>query len=180
MGKEAISTNIVVRPTEPYDHQGLYELYQHPAVYRQTLALPSQSLHSWEKRLSAIPSHVHSFVAVFDNDDEYRIVGNVALTIETAMRRRHAGSIVIAVSPDNHGQGIGTMLMQTIVDLADNWLGLSRLELQVYTDNTPAIALYEKFGFVSEGTLRHYAYRDGKLCDLYMMARTNTPSDTNE
>lgn len=178
MGK-AISTNIVVRPTEPYDHQGLYDLYRQPEVYRQTLALPSQSLHSWEKRLSAIPSHVHSFVALLDNDDEYRIVGNVALTIETAVRRRHAGSIVIAVSTDSHGQGIGTILMQTIVDLADNWLGLSRLELQVYTDNTPAIALYEKFGFINEGTLQNYAYRDGKLCDLYMMARTKNSSDTN-
>ncbi|UTO04706.1 GNAT family N-acetyltransferase [Moraxella sp. FZLJ2107] len=169
----------MVRPTEPYDHQGLYDLYRQPEVYRQTLALPSQSLHSWEKRLSAIPSHVHSFVALLDNDDEYRIVGNVALTIETAVRRRHAGSIVIAVSADSHGQGIGTMLMQTIVDLADNWLDLSRLELQVYTDNTPAIALYEKFGFINEGTLRNYAYRDGKLCDLYMMARTKNSSDTN-
>lgn len=179
MGKQAKNANILIRPTEPYDHQGLHELYQHPEVYRQTLALPSQSLHSWEVRLTAIPSHVHSFVALLDDDDNYRVLGNIALTVESAMRRRHAGSIVIAVSPDSHGQGIGTMLMQTIIDLADNWLGLSRLELQVYTDNTPAIALYEKFGFITEGTLRHYAYRDGKLCDLYMMARTKNPSDTN-
>jgi L-phenylalanine/L-methionine N-acetyltransferase len=37
--------------------------------------------------------------------------------------------------------------MQAAVDLADKWLNLTRLELEVYTDNAPAIRLYKKFGF---------------------------------
>jgi L-phenylalanine/L-methionine N-acetyltransferase len=43
--------------------------------------------------------------------------------------------------------------MQATVDLADKWLNLTRLELEVYTDNEPAIRLYKKFGFAVEGTL---------------------------
>jgi len=48
-----------------------------------------------------------------------------------------------------------------MIDLADQWLNLSRLELEVYTDNDAAIHLYKKFGFVIEGTRHQFAYRDG-------------------
>jgi L-phenylalanine/L-methionine N-acetyltransferase len=43
--------------------------------------------------------------------------------------------------------------------------------LEVYTDNEPAVRLYKKFGFSVEGTLRRYAFRDGRFVDAYMMAR---------
>jgi putative acetyltransferase len=57
------------------------------------------------------------------------------------------------------------------VDKADRWLNIRRLELVVYTDNAPAIALYERFGFEREGLLRGYAWRDGDYADCLAMAR---------
>ena len=61
--------------------------------------------------------------------------------------------------------------MGAALDLADNWLELTRVELTVYTDNAAGIALYEKFGFEKEGTHRRYAFRDGGYVDAYSMAR---------
>jgi L-phenylalanine/L-methionine N-acetyltransferase len=58
-----------------------------------------------------------------------------------------------------------------MIDLADNWLGLHRIELTVYVDNAPAIHLYEKFGFVIEGTARAFALRGGEYVDAHTMAR---------
>jgi putative acetyltransferase len=50
-------------------------------------------------------------------------------------------------------------------------MNISRIELEVFTDNAPAIALYTKCGFVTEGTCRQYAYRDGEQVDVHIMAR---------
>jgi putative acetyltransferase len=61
--------------------------------------------------------------------------------------------------------------MAAMCDYADRWAGVLRLELSVYVDNAPAIALYRKFGFVVEGTFRAYAMRDGAYVDAYAMAR---------
>lgn len=61
--------------------------------------------------------------------------------------------------------------MEAVIDLAENWLNLKRLELTVNTDNPSAIHLYEKYGFVIEGTLRKNAFRAGTYIDGYAMAR---------
>ncbi|HET6971680.1 MAG TPA: GNAT family N-acetyltransferase, partial [Phenylobacterium sp.] len=69
------------------------------------------------------------------------------------------------------GRGVGTALMAAVVDLADNWLQVRRLELSVYADNARAIALYERFGFEREGLNRDYAWRNGAFVDSIAMAR---------
>jgi putative acetyltransferase len=86
-------------------------------------------------------------------------------------RRRHLGSVGMCVHDDFHRRGIGSALMAALIDVADSWLDLKRLELTVYVDNAPAIALYRKFGFEVEGTRRGDAFRDGKYVDSHEMAR---------
>jgi putative acetyltransferase len=61
--------------------------------------------------------------------------------------------------------------MQAMCDYADRWMGILRIELTVYADNVPAIALYRKFGFEIEGRHRGYAMRDGRYVDAFAMAR---------
>ena len=84
------------------------------------------------------------------------------------------------VHPDFWNQGVGSELVGAMVELADNWLGITRLELTVYTDNAPAIHLYQKFGFVIEGTLRAFALRDGEYVDTYAMARVRLPAPARD
>ena len=99
------------------------------------------------------------------------MVGNVNLHQPQNPRLAHSADLGISVHPDYWGLGIGKRLMASIVDLADNWLNLSRLELEVYTDNEAAIALYKKFDFLTEGTHKNFGYRDGRVVDVYAMAR---------
>ena len=61
--------------------------------------------------------------------------------------------------------------MEQVLDLADNWLRLVRVELTVDFDNERAIHLYEKYGFEREGVQRKACVRDGEYIDLIMMSR---------
>jgi len=103
-------------------------------------------------------------------DDE--VVGEISLhTSPTRWRMRHVASIGMAVRDDWQGKGVGMALMQAVLDLADSCLNLTRIELRVYADNTPAIALYEKCGFEIEGAHCRMAFRNGEYVDGYSTAR---------
>ena len=159
---------IIVRHAEPGDYEALHRIFSDPLVVAGTLQLPLPSAEMWRRRLVEPPEGLFSLVACLGDE----VVGEISLhTNPTRWRMRHVASIGMAVRDDRQGQGVGTALMQAVLDLADNWLNLTRTELRVYTDNVPAIALYEKFGFEREGTHRRLAFRDGEYVDGYSMAR---------
>ena len=49
-------------------------------------------------------------------------------------------------------------------------LGLHRVFLSVREDNTAALGLYEKIGFIREGIMRDSIYKDGKYISLIIMS----------
>lgn len=137
-----------------------------------TLRLPFQKLGLWRERLQNPPDGLYQLVACVEGE----VVGELTLnTTPSRPRIRHVGSIGLAVRDDWQGRGVGTELMRAAIDLAENWLGLTRIELEVFTDNEPGIALYEKFGFEREGTHHRRAFRDGGYVDAYSMARLKGP-----
>jgi putative acetyltransferase len=86
-------------------------------------------------------------------------------------RRRHVATFGVVVKSSARGKGVGSGLVAAAVDVCDRWANIIRIELQVYTDNHAAIAIYKKHGFVIEGTGRKYAIRDGALVDAHYMVR---------
>jgi L-phenylalanine/L-methionine N-acetyltransferase len=160
--------DIIVRHSEPEDYEALHRIMSGPRAVAGTLQLPLPPAQKWRKRLSEPSEDQHSLVACVDGE----VVGSLGLeTNSTRWRMRHTGRIGMAVRDDWQGKGVGTALMEAVLDLADNWLNLTRIELHVYVDNAAGIALYEKFGFEVEGTHRRFAFRDGEFVDAYSMAR---------
>lgn len=158
---------IEIRHAELDDYAALAELHAQPRVIWGTCQLPFPSTEDWKKRLTEKADNMRFLVANVDG----KIVGALGLRIFTHPRRRHVGDLGMAVHDDWQGKGVGSALMEAAVDLADNWLNLSRLELSVYVDNEPGLRLYRKFGFEMEGTFRDFAFRDGNYVDAYAMAR---------
>lgn len=156
-----------VRRMRPEDAEDLLEVYSQPGVIHGTLQLPHPSIETWRKRAAASDPGSYVLVATVDQ----RVVANLGLFVAGNPRRAHSGAIGMAVHDEFQGRGIGSALMREAVDLADRWLGLARLELEVFVDNEPAIRLYHNFGFEVEGTLRSYAARAGELADVLAMGR---------
>ena len=163
-----IPPEITVRHAESPDAEALHRIFRDRSVIAGTLQMPFPRLSLWRERLEDPPEGLYQLVACTDEE----VVGSLTLgTSPTRPRMRHAGTIGMAVREDRQGQGVGTALMEAALDLADNWLDLTRLELTVFVDNAAGIALYEKFGFEREGTHRRFAFRDGGYVDAYSMAR---------
>jgi len=162
---------IVVRRATPRDAAAFARVMGDPGVYPGLMQMPHTSTELWERRLAdcADPSRP-DLLLVAELDGE--VVGNAGLhPVGPQARRRHVMMLGIAVAPAAQRRGVGSALLGALCDYADRWAGVLRLELEVYTDNAPAIALYRKFGFVVEGTHRAYALRDGVYVDSHAMAR---------
>ena len=160
-------TRIAIRRAEPADAEQCQRMYRNTNVYSGTLQLPHPSVEMWTERLRTPDVNRHLLVALIDDV----IVGTGGLHCEPHARRRHAAGIGIGIAEDFARQGIGTALLREMISLADQWLGILRLELTVFSDNAAAIGLYRKFGFEREGTHKSYALRNGVYVDVDAMAR---------
>ncbi len=165
-GARARPDGLVIRAREPSDFAEIAALMALPRVRWGTLRLPFTSADATCKWLEKAPEGHIAIVAILDG----RLVGLAGLHPDKG-RRSHVASIGLSVHDDFHARGIGSALVAALVDTADNWLNLRRLDLVVYVDNAPAIGLYEKFGFVIEGRRRGDVFRDGAFVDSFIMAR---------
>ena len=164
--------NYTIRPAGPEDAAGITALRRMPGVFEHAASLPSDRSRRMEELLRQPGQNRHFLVAVSPDNT---VLGLVMLTVESNPRRRHAGGLGIMVRTDCQGQGIGSALMNAALELADSWLMLRRVELEVYADNEGAIRLYQRFGFETEGRKRKAAVKDGAYADILVMARLRTP-----
>lgn len=158
---------IEIRHAEPEDADALQAIHADKALYTNTSQLPMPSKTLWRKRLADIPDNMHMLVAEIEGE----VVGSLGLQIMTSKRQRHVASFGVSVKTASQGNGVGRALINAALDLADNWLDIRRIEITTYTDNTGAIGLYESLGFVIEGEMVDYAYRNGEYVNAYQMAR---------
>jgi len=158
---------IVIRPTQVSDAAAICEIYAQPKAQRETLQLPKPSVAMWTNRLENMPEGVYSFVAEVDG----KVVGNIGFEQSQRPRTAHCGSFGLGVHDDFHGLGIGSKMIETVLDLADNWLQIKRIQIDVNSDNQTAIACYKKFGFEIEGEAKCASFRDGEYINTLYMAR---------
>ncbi len=157
---------LVIRAARVSDAEALHALRDLPGYRFGTLSVPFQTLEETRRFIESRPSGHVAIVALLGE----KLVGAAGFERYQG-RRNHVAYLGMGVHDDHVGQGIGTALLRALIDTADNWLGIRRMELTVYADNAPAIALYRRHGFEAEGTLRSFAFRDGQFVDALTMAR---------
>jgi putative acetyltransferase len=159
-------SELLIRPVRAEDAEALNELRRRDAVAQFIPSFSSERESYTRKYIEGFGSNDHVFVAELDG----RVVAQAGLHVREG-KMRHSAWVGIAVHDAFYGRGVGRALMEKLLDLADRWLGLLRVDLTVVANNTRAIGLYEKLGFVLEGTQRKASYYDGQYWDVLCMAR---------
>lgn len=100
------------------------------------------------------------------------VIGAISVKSSKQFRISHIGNIFIAIKKDYWGHGLGTILLDEVIEWAQEIDLLKRLELTVQVRNQAAVHLYQKMGFMIEGTQVRGARTDeGEWLDLYYMGR---------
>ena len=112
-----------------------------------------------------------------ESDNQLYILGLIDNTIVAALsfsvgrrpRVRHSGEFSMSVRKQYWGLGIGSLMLDTLIDWARGTRTVKKINLRVRTDNQRAIALYKRKGFVIEGTIRREIFLDGEYFDHHWM-----------
>jgi len=101
-------------------------------------------------------------------------VGRKVVAVSEVARRtgyeKHVGVVGIAIKSGFRDFGIGTEMMKTLVEQAEE-MGLKVLTLSAFATNTRAIHTYEKVGFVQTGRVPKKHFKEGKYIDEIIMTK---------
>jgi len=106
------------------------------------------------------------YVACVNN----KVIGWVNVTKAPGASRKHVGDLGMGLVPKYRRKGLGSKLLTKTLKHGFEKTGLLRIQLEVYTDNIPAIYLYTKLGFQYEGVKRKAVRINGKYKDAIVMA----------
>ncbi len=99
-----------------------------------------------------------------------KIVGSTTLQRGRTKRTSHVADFGITILREYSGLKKGTLLMEEVI----KWCKenqVEKIELEVFEENTPAIALYKKFGFIEEGRKNKNIKIKGEYKNTLLLAR---------
>jgi len=99
-----------------------------------------------------------------------KIVGSVSLDRSYLIKLNHIVTFGITILKEYCGLGIGSLLMKKVIEWTKS-NGVEKIELEVFGNNTSAIMLYKKFGFVEEGRKRKNIKTNEGYQDMILMGR---------
>jgi ribosomal protein S18 acetylase RimI-like enzyme len=80
-----------------------------------------------------------------------RLMGNLDIVRHQPVRRNHVVSLSMGILNELQRQGVGRALVEEAIAWAKRKGNIDKVSLYVRSHNTPAIALYQKLGFIEEG-----------------------------
>lgn len=96
------------------------------------------------------------------------IVANGVIERERIPRLSHRARLTLTVLRDYWGRGIGTALMEQMLDFCRE-SGAKLVYLECRADNERAVGLYKKFGFEISGELKRYFKINGEYHNALVM-----------
>jgi RimJ/RimL family protein N-acetyltransferase len=98
--------------------------------------------------------------------DHNDLIGKISFRNSNRKRLAHHGTFGISVHADWRGRGVGTAMIESLLDWAAAHPVIDKVCLGVWEANTGARALYKRLGFTKEGhSARHFKLAPGEYAD---------------
>lgn len=107
-------------------------------------------------------------LGIFEQGSDLHI-GNLGLHNISWTNRTCELGIMIG-NKDQRGKGYGKEACELVIDYCFHRLNLRKITLAVFSNNTKAMSLYDKLGFVVEGRMRNHIFKQGAYHDKIWMS----------
>ncbi len=155
-----------IRDIKIEDYKEISKIRKMPGVMENILSNKDEEEELIKEKIINMGKNQYWYVA----EENGKVIGLGILMNHGNLRKKHVGVITLMVNSDYQNKGIGSLLMDKLINLSES-LNIIRLELCVFRDNYKAINLYKKFGFKEEGIKVKSALKNGEYIDEIMMAR---------
>ncbi|ELC8406093.1 GNAT family N-acetyltransferase [Clostridium perfringens] len=157
-----------IRDIKIEDYKEISKIRKMPGVMENILSNKDEEEELIKEKIINRGKNQYWYVA----EENGKVIGLGILMNHGNLRKKHVGVITLMVNSDYQNKGIGSLLMDKLINLSES-LNIIRLELCVFRDNYKAINLYKKFGFKEEGIKIKLALKNGEYVDEIIMARIN-------
>ena len=130
------------------------------------MSLPMEE-HWFERVVESQGKDGYHFTACLLADD--RPIGTIGL-FDLDLRNGNAGLGISIGRAEDRGKGYGSDMLRALLRFGFGQLRLERIWLEVFDFNPGARRVYERVGFVFEGTRRHAIFREGAYRDVDVLA----------
>ncbi|EJT5915523.1 N-acetyltransferase family protein [Clostridium perfringens] len=155
-----------IRDIKIEDYKEISKIRKMPGVMENILSNKDEEEELIKEKIINRGKNQYWYVA----EENGKVIGLGILMNHGNLRKKHVGVITLMVNSDYQNKGIGSLLMDKLINLSES-LNIIRLELCVFRDNYKAINLYKKFGFKEEGIKIKSALKNGEYADEIIMAR---------
>lgn len=160
--------SLKIRDIKIEDYKEISKIRKMPGVMENILSNKDEEDELIKEKIINRGNNQYWYVA----EEDGKVLGLGILMNHGNLRKKHVGVITLMVNSDYQNKGIGSLLMDKLINLSES-LNIIRLELCVFRDNYKAINLYKKFGFKEEGINIKSALKNGEYADEIIMARIN-------
>jgi RimJ/RimL family protein N-acetyltransferase len=160
---------VVLRPVLVSDAPALAAAARDPDVDRLTGTHKKFSLEELARWYASRAEHDDRLDLAIIERATGETVGEVVLA-GLDVHNRSCGFRITLFGSRFFGRGLGTEASRMVLAHAFETVGLHRVALEVYAFNPRARHVYEKIGFVHEGTQRQALHWQGRWIDAHTMA----------
>ena len=163
---------IAIRPVRLVDAEALFPLiYQTDVtdtiVWDGPTSLEAYRLTLGEREVEVARGERHIFTIL--SEAEGQPVGNCSIRPDIANLRADIG---LWIGKPYHGQGYGTATVSWLLQYGFGQLGLEKIEASVFVGNQASRRIFEKNGFLLEGTIRKAVQKRGQAVDEWLFGIT--------